>query len=113
MDTGAESNILGLEALEQVLQVSKEEITPLGYNLSLRGTTGLRNNAILGRVTVSLSFLLEASQKNAEFDQHHWVSSKVTFLVADSRDPFHADALCVSALQSSPQIVSNVLGCSK
>ena len=29
MDTGAESNILGLEALEQVLQVSREEITPL------------------------------------------------------------------------------------
>ena len=83
MDTGAESNILGLEALEQVLQVSREEITPLGYNLSLRGTTGLRCNAILGRVTVSLSFLLEASQKNAEFDQHKWVTSKVTFLVAD------------------------------
>ena len=58
MDTGAESNILGLEALEQILQVSKEKITPLGYNLSLRGTTGLRNNAILGRVTVNLSFLL-------------------------------------------------------
>ena len=83
MDTGAESNILGLEALEQVLQVSREEITPLSYNLSLRGTTGLRCNAILGRVTVSLSFLLEASQKNAEFDQHKWVTSKVTFLVAD------------------------------
>ena len=60
MDTGAESNILGLEALEQVLQVSREEITPLSYNLSLRGTTGLRSNAILGRVTLSLSFLLEA-----------------------------------------------------
>ena len=84
MDTGAESNILGVEALEQVLKVSREEITPLSYQLSLRGTTGLKYNAILGRVTVCLSFLLEASQKNEEFDQHKWVSSKVTFPVADS-----------------------------
>ena len=84
MDTGAETNILGVEALEQVLKVSREEITPLSYQLSLRGTTGLKCNAILGRVTVCLSFLLEASQKNEEFDQHKWVSSKVTFLVADS-----------------------------
>ena len=84
LDTGAETNILGVEALEQVLMVSREEISPLSYQLSLRGSTGLKCNAILGQVTVCLSFLLENSQRNEEFDQHKWVSSTVTFLVADS-----------------------------
>ena len=84
IDTGAEDNILSLESLEHVFQVSKEAIRPLGFNLSLRGSTGLRNNAILGKVTVELFFLLEASKQKSEFDQHHWISSKIDFLVADN-----------------------------
>ena len=84
MDTGAETNILGVDILEQVLKVSRENISPLGYELSLRGTTGLKSNAILGQITVCLAFLLEHSQRNEEFNQHKWVSSTVTFLVADS-----------------------------
>ena len=35
LDTGAETNILGVETLEQVLKVSRENISPLGYQLSL------------------------------------------------------------------------------
>ena len=66
---------------------------PLGYSLALRGSTGLRNNAILGKISIDLSFLLEVSHKNDSFhdvqstddsqQKHSWVNSKVEFLVAD------------------------------
>ena len=84
LDTGAETNILGVETMEQVLKVSREEVLPLRYQLSHRGSTGLKCNAIIGQVTICLSFLLENSQRHEEFDKHKWVSSTVTFLVADS-----------------------------
>ena len=47
--------------------MSKEAILPLGYSLALRGSTGLHNNAILGKISIDLSFLLEVSHKNDSF----------------------------------------------
>ena len=52
LDTGAESNILDVETLERVFKVSRDEVSPLDYQLSLRGSTGLKLNAILGQVTI-------------------------------------------------------------
>ena len=48
LDSGAESNILDLETLERLFSVSREEVSPLKHQLSLRGSTGLKLNAILG-----------------------------------------------------------------
>ena len=84
LDTGAESNILDVDTMEQVLKVSRDEVSPLDYQLSLRGSTGLKLNAILGQVTICLSFLLETSQVQENFENHKWISSTITFLVADS-----------------------------
>ena len=93
VDTGAEDSIIGLNSLEEIFQMSNEAILPLGYSLALRGSTGLHSNAILGKVSIELSFLLEVSHKNDSLhnvpssnnsqQRHSWVNSKVEFLVAD------------------------------
>ena len=70
LDSGAESNILDLETLERMFSVSREEVSPLKHQLSLRGSTGLKLNAILGQVNIKLSFLQEQTNIKGELEIH-------------------------------------------
>ena len=81
IDTGAESNILSLEALEGMFSMSRADISPLNHQLALRGSTGLMTNAILGEVQIKLS--LENTKMHKNLGVHRWSHCKVTFLVAD------------------------------
>ena len=83
LDSGAESNILSLETLEEMFSVPREEVSPLKHKLSLRGSTGLKENAILGEVNVKLSLLQENTKFRGELGIHKWSHCTVKFLVAD------------------------------
>ena len=90
-----ESNILDVETLERVFTVSRDKVSPLKYQLSLRGSTGLKLNAILGQVTIQLSFLQEHSTVNGELELHKWANSTINFLVADSSVQLKRVILCM------------------
>ena len=79
LDSGAESNILSLETLEEMFSVSREEVSPLKHQLSLRGSTGLKTNAILGEVHIKLSLLQENTKMHKELGIHRWSHCNVNF----------------------------------
>ena len=58
-------------------------MSPLKHQLSLRGSTGLKTNAILGEVYIKLSLLQENTKMHKELGIHRWSHCKVKFLVAD------------------------------
>ena len=83
VDTGAETSILSLSALEEVFGLTSSHISPLDYTLSLRSSTGVVQNAVLGTVKLKISILNEAALgKKQSF--HHWSQAVVTFMVTSN-----------------------------
>ena len=84
VDTGAETNILSLSALEEVFNLSRSDISPLNHTLSLRSSTGVHRDAVLGSCKVRLSILNENSTLTKREGFHRWSQAVVTFLVANN-----------------------------
>ena len=83
IDSGAECCILSLGALQEIFSMKKSDVSPLDYALSLRSSTGVCHDAVLGTVNLRLSILNEASHSNTNA-YHHWSTFKLKFMVTSS-----------------------------
>ena len=82
IDSGAECNILSLGALEEIFGMNKSDISPLNYSLSLRSSTGICHNAVLGTVIIKLSILNESHRNTGSY--HQWSTFRLKFMVTSS-----------------------------
>ena len=79
VDTGAECCILSLGALKEIFGLDKSDVSPLNYSLSLRGSTGVCHDAVLGTVNLKLSILNESNSTTGSY--HHWSTFRLKFMV--------------------------------